>query len=56
MKTATVTFMERNKAKTLTAPLIGIDFNVIILAPWDNKGSSYIKRIKKENVLHYSIA
>jgi hypothetical protein len=41
MKTATVTCMERGKAKTYTGELISRDFGGVHMGLWDKQGSSY---------------
>jgi len=47
----TVSCVERNKVKVYTGDLIDNGIGVVIVAVWDKKGSSYIKRIKKSNVI-----
>ena len=54
-KQITVTCIERNKSKTYTGKLITDGMNVVIFATWDKKGSSYIKQIKKSNILSYRV-
>lgn len=52
--TATVTCIERGKAKTYTGELMGRDFGGVHLGLWDKTGSSYIKYIKRDNIISIS--
>ena len=55
-KNVTLTCLERGKPKTYTGELMSNDIGVVIIWTWDQKGSGYIKRVKKSNILSYQIS
>lgn len=54
-KQITLTCIERGKTKTYSGEFISDGIGVVIFATWDKKGSSFIKRVKKSNILNYRI-